>query len=117
MHARALVWFAVETVLTGDVELVRDLFTRAVQVVLVGDFVRVDSSRDFVFVKDDVVRERLVVDKLNSFTLTDRDTRREESEFTVVTTQFDGSGKRRVDQEDGRTDDGSLDFKKERTNI
>ena len=108
LHARALVRFAVVAVGTGNVKLVRDLLPRAVQVVLVGDLVGIDASRDVVFVEDDVVRERLVVDEFNSFALGDRDGRRVETEFTVVATQLDGSGKRRVDHEDSRTNDGSL---------
>ena len=100
--------FAVVAVGTGNVKLVRDLLPRAVQVVLVGDLVGIDASRDVVFVEDDVVGERLVVDEFNSFALGDRDGRRVETEFTVVATQLDGSGKRRIDHEDSRTNDGSL---------
>ena len=100
--------FAVVAVGTGNVKLVRDLLPRAVQVVLVGDLVGIDASRDVVFVEDDVVRERLVVDEFNSFALGDRDGRRVETEFTVVATQLDGGCKRRVDHEDSRTNDGSL---------
>jgi len=108
LHARALVRFAVVAVGTGNVKLVGDLLPRAVQVVFVGDLVSIDASRDVVFVEDDVVRERLVVDELNGFALGDRDGRREETEFTVVATQLDGGGERRVDHEDSRTNDGSL---------
>ena len=68
--------FAVVAVGTGNVKLVRDLLPRAVQVVLVGDLVGIDASRDVVFVEDDVVRERLVVDEFNRFTSLDRDGRR-----------------------------------------
>ena len=108
LHARALVRFAVVAVGTGNVKLVGDLLPRAVQVVFVGDLVSIDASRDVVFVEDNVVRERLVVDELNGFALGDRDGRREETEFTVVATQLDGGGERRVDHEDSRTNDGSL---------
>ena len=73
LHARALVRFAVEFVGTGGVKLVRDLLPWAVQVVLVGDLVSIDPIRDGVFIEDDVVRERLVVDEFNSFALGDRD--------------------------------------------
>ena len=100
--------FAVVAVRTRGVELVRHLLARAVQVVLVRDGVGVDARRDVVFVEDDVVRERLVVDEFNRFTSLDRDGRRVETEFTVVATQLDGSGKRRIDHEDSRTNDGSL---------
>ena len=108
LHARALVRFAVEFVGTGGVKLVRDLLPWAVQVVLVGDLVSIDPIRDGVFIEDDVVRERLVVDEFNSFALGDRDGRREETEFTIVATQLDGGSKRRVDHKDSRANDGSL---------
>ena len=108
LHARALVRFAVEFVGTGGVKLVRDLLPWAVQVVLVGDLVNIDPIRDGVFIEDDVVRERLVVDEFNSFALGDRDGRREETEFTIVATQLDGGSKRRVDHKDSRANDGSL---------
>lgn len=75
-HARTLVRFAVVAVGTGDVELVGHLLTRTVEVVFVGDGVGVDTSRDVVFIEDDVVRERLVVDEFNSLALGDGDGRR-----------------------------------------
>ena len=76
LHAGTLVRLAVELVGTSLVELVAHLFARAVQVVLVGDRVGVDAIRNGVFVEDDVVRERLVVDEFNRFTSLDRDGRR-----------------------------------------
>lgn len=75
-HARTLVRFAVVAVGTGDVELVGHLLTRTVEVVFVGDGIGVDTSRDVVFIEDDVVRERLVVDEFNSLALGDGDGRR-----------------------------------------
>jgi hypothetical protein len=75
-HARTLVRFAVVAVGTGDVELVGHLLARTVEVVFVGDGVGVDASRDVVFIEDDVVRERLVVDEFNSLALGDGDGRR-----------------------------------------
>ena len=75
-HARTLVRFAVVAVGTGDVKLVGHLLTRTVEVVFVGDGVGVDTSRDVVFIEDDVVRERLVVDEFNSLALGDGDGRR-----------------------------------------
>ena len=75
-HARTLVRFAVVAVRTRGVELVRHLLARAVQVVFVRDGVDVDARRHVVFVEDDVVRERLVVDEFNRFTSLDRDGRR-----------------------------------------
>jgi len=71
-----LVRFAVVAVRTRGVELVRHLLARAVQVVFVRDGVDVDARRHVVFVEDDVVRERLVVDEFNRFTSLDRDGRR-----------------------------------------
>jgi hypothetical protein len=75
-HASTLVRFAVVAVGTGDVELVGHLLARTVEVVFVGDGVGVDASRDVVFIEDDVVRERLVVDEFNGLALGDGDGRR-----------------------------------------
>ena len=61
--------FAVVAVGTRDVKLVGHLFARAVEVILVGDGVGVDTRRDVVFVENNIVRERLVVHELNSFAL------------------------------------------------
>ena len=76
LHAGTLVRLAVVTVGASLVKLVGHLFARAVQVVLVGDGVGVDALRHVVFVEDDVVRERLVVDEFNGLTSLDGDGRR-----------------------------------------
>lgn len=87
--------FAVVAVRTRGVELVRHLLARAVQVVFVRDGVDVDARRHVVFVEDDVVRERLVVDEFNRFTSLDRDGRRVETELAVITAELDGRRERR----------------------
>ena len=73
LHAGALVGLAVVPVRARDVELVGDLLARAVEVVLVGDGIRVDAGGDVVLVEDDVVGERLVVHELDGLTLGDGD--------------------------------------------
>jgi len=102
------VWFAVVAIRAGDVKLVRNLLPRAIQVVFVRDLVHIDASWDVVFVKDDVVRERLVVHEFDDFAFRDSDRWRVKAEFTVVTAQFDRGSKRWIDHEDSRTNDGSL---------
>ena len=64
---------AVVAVGAGGVELVGHLLAGAVEVVLVGDGVGVDTGGDVVLVEDDVVGERLVVDELDGLALGDGD--------------------------------------------
>ena len=73
LHARALVGLAVVAVGAGGVELVRDLFAGAVEVIFVRDRIRVDARGDVVLVENNVVGERLVVDKLHGLALGDGD--------------------------------------------
>ena len=64
---------AVVAVGAGGVELVRDLFAGAVEVIFVRDRIRVDARGDVVLVENNVVGERLVVDELHGLALGDGD--------------------------------------------
>lgn len=85
---------AVVAVLSGHVELPGDGLTRSVQVVLVGERVGVDSGRDGILVKDNVVRESGVVGPRDAVSLGDGDRRRLEDERSVV-------GSLRVEEKQG----------------
>ena len=80
LHASSLVRLAVVVVLSRDIELPGDGLTRGVQVVLVGEGVSVDSGRDGILVKDDVVRESGVVGPRHRVSLGDGDRGRLEDE-------------------------------------
>ena len=80
LHASSLVRLAVIAVLSGHIELPGDGLTRGVQVVLVGERVGVDSSRDGILVKDNVVRESGVVGPRHGVSLGDGDRGRLEDE-------------------------------------